>query len=96
MLAKPKHLESQYGAQFQDRSVVAAYEYRPPYTPQVFDILDSLITDTPRVVLDVGCGNGRIARQLVERVDRVDAVDWSEAMLEAGKQLPGGDHPRLT
>ena len=96
MLPKPKHLGANYGAQFQDRSVVAAYAHRPPYPTEVFDILLALITEQPRVVLDVGCGNGRLARPLADRVDHIDAVDWSQAMLEAGRRLPGGAHPRLT
>lgn len=95
MIPKPKHLGPEYAAQFQDRSVVIAYEHRPPYPVEVFDILIGLITDGPRAVLDVGCGTGKLARKLVERVDRVDAVDWSQAMIEMGKQLPGGDHPKL-
>lgn len=95
MLPKPAHLGSEYGAQFQDQSVVAAYRYRPPYPDEVFSILTSLIVDEPRAVLDVGCGDGAIARYLVEQVERIDAIDFSEAMIEQGKQLPNGNHSRL-
>ena len=49
----------------------------------------------PRRVLDVGCGRGDIARRLVGRVEQVDAVDFSRPMIEAGRRLPDGDHPRL-
>ena len=95
MLQKPKHLGPEYGAVFQDRSVVEAYSYRPPYPAEVFAILAGLITGEPRHVLDVGCGIGYIARHLVERVERLDAVDLSHHMLEEGKRLPNGDNPRL-
>ncbi|HEX3640160.1 MAG TPA: class I SAM-dependent methyltransferase, partial [Ktedonobacteraceae bacterium] len=61
----------------------------------VFNILASLLTDEPRAMLDVGTGSGDIARHCVEFVDRVDAVDCSPAMLEKGKHLSNGDHPRL-
>jgi 2-polyprenyl-3-methyl-5-hydroxy-6-metoxy-1,4-benzoquinol methylase len=80
---------------FQDRSVAAAYRLRPPYPPETFEVLAGLLADGPRVALDVGCGDGAIARPLAPLVDRVDAVDASAAMIEAGKGLPGGGHPRL-
>ncbi|HZU65760.1 MAG TPA: class I SAM-dependent methyltransferase [Ktedonobacteraceae bacterium] len=80
---------------FKDPQVVNVYRFRPPYPDEVFDILTGLIVDEPRVVLDVGAGSGDIARRLVERVERVDAVDFSHTMIEKGKQLPGGNHPHL-
>jgi SAM-dependent methyltransferase len=46
-------------------------------------------------VLDVGCGTGDLARRLAEHVDRVDAVDTSAAMMAVGRQLPGGNNPRV-
>ncbi|HVG00522.1 MAG TPA: methyltransferase domain-containing protein [Chloroflexia bacterium] len=94
-IPKPGHLRGEYGSQFGDRSVVEAYRFRPPYPDELFDVLISLTSDSPGNVLDAGCGTGPIARRLVDRVDRVDAVDVSEAMIEEGKRLPGGDHPGL-
>jgi ubiquinone/menaquinone biosynthesis C-methylase UbiE len=96
MPPKPKHLSPEYAAWFQDPSVVAAYPHRPPYPPAVFDLLPSLIQDTPRAVLDIGCGIGDIARPLASLVERLDAVDISQPMLALGQQLPGGTHPNLT
>ena len=84
-----------YATAFQDKSVVEAYRHRPPYPAETFDILTRLLNKEPRYVLDVGCGRGELARQLVERVERVDAVDFSLSMIEQGKQLPNGNHPRL-
>ncbi|MBI3977273.1 MAG: methyltransferase domain-containing protein [Chloroflexi bacterium] len=95
MLPKPKHLGPEYGAIFQDRSVAEAYHHRPPYPAEVFEVLAGLIAGSPRAVLDVGCGTGDIARRLVALVDRLDAVDFSPAMIEKGRRLPGGDHRSL-
>nr|BBH93404.1 hypothetical protein KTA_16030 [Thermogemmatispora argillosa] len=80
---------------FQERRLVDHYHLRPPYPPETFDILKGLITDEPRVVLDLGCGTGNIARPLAAFVERVDAVDSSLAMLERARELAGGDDPRI-
>ena len=95
MIPKPVHLGPAYGAQFADPPVVDAYAHRAPYPPALFPLLQSLIRDVPAVVLDAGCGRGEIARGLVGQVARVDAVDPSAAMLQAGRTLPGGADPRL-
>ena len=95
MVQKPKHLAPKYGEVFKDRSVVEAYHHRPPYPAEVFDVLAGLIVAEPRNVLDVGCGTGYIARNLVDRVDRLDAVDFSRNMIEEGKRLPNGNNPCL-
>lgn len=95
MVPKPDHLGPDYGAQFSDPSVVAAYHLRPPYLAEVFDVLTDLIVDRPRVVLDAGTGTGEIARPLATRVDRVDAVDPSPEMIARGRGQPGGDASNL-
>ena len=92
---KPRHLDRDYAEQFMDRSVVEAYRFRPPYPDETFDVLEELLADEPRVVLDAGCGTGSIARWLAGRVDRVDAIDFSRHMVETGRRLPGGDRPNL-
>ncbi|MGI8588159.1 MAG: class I SAM-dependent methyltransferase [Chloroflexia bacterium] len=94
-IPKPAHLGPEYAAQFQDRSVVAAYRHRPPYPPEAFDILGGLLAGRRRAVLDLGCGTGDIARPLARMVDRVDAVDFSPEMISAGRAAPGGGDPRL-
>ena len=63
--------------------VAEAYQYRPPYPAEVFDLLVGLISDRPSRVLDLGAGEGALARPLASRVDQVDAVDPSTAMIEA-------------
>jgi SAM-dependent methyltransferase len=96
---RPKHKQfaTEYASIFGDASVVQAYQYRPPYPPETFEILLSLIDAdaAPRTVLDAGCGPGNIARALVQEVDRVDAVDVAVRMIEAGKVLPRGDDSKL-
>lgn len=76
-------------------SVVRAYRYRPPYPAGVIDALLSLLGRDGGAVLDAGCGTGELARALADGVDRVDAVDVSQAMIDEGRRLEGGDHPRL-
>jgi len=75
--------------------VARAYRHRPPYPDEVFTILTGLITDAPRAVLDLGAGEGALARPLAALVDQVDAVEISAAMVEEGRQRPGGDAPNL-
>jgi SAM-dependent methyltransferase len=94
-IPKPKHLGPEYAAQFKDRSVADAYVNYPPYAAEVFQVLDGLIQDEPRIVLDVGCGTGDVARPLAALVERVDAVDPSAAMIEVGRARAGGDRPNI-
>jgi SAM-dependent methyltransferase len=82
-------------AAFSYPGVASAYRHRPAYPNQVFPILTALITDTPRTVLDLGAGEGALARPLAALVDQVDAVDISAAMIEEGRRRPGGDAPNL-
>jgi ubiquinone/menaquinone biosynthesis C-methylase UbiE len=93
----PGHIPArdELAATFQDPAVIEAYQYRAPYPPQTFDILDRLITDAPRRVLDIGAGEGSLARPLAAMVDQVDAVDISPGMLAAGAGKPGGQRPNL-
>lgn len=82
-------------ATFTHPGVAAAYRHRPPYPEEVFTILESLLHDRPRHVLDLGAGEGALARPLAPAVDRVDAVDVSAAMIDVGRERPGGGHPHL-
>jgi SAM-dependent methyltransferase len=80
---------------FRYAGVAAAYAYRPPYPAEVFDVLDGLMTGERRHVLDIGAGDGALARPLAARVDWVDAVEISPAMVEAGRSRPGGRRANL-
>lgn len=92
---KPSYWDSEHAGWFRDPSIVAVYHYRPPYPSRVFDILSSLIVDSPRAVLDIGCGTGDVCRLFAPSVDRVDATDFSAGMIARGKELPGGDGPNI-
>lgn len=95
MLSKPKFLGPEYAMAFLEQGVADAYQFRRSYPRETFTILAELIGNEPRIVLDIGCGTGDIARHLVEKADHIDAVDFSWAMIERGKTLPGGDHPKI-
>ena len=95
MIEKPAHLANTVAESFQDETVAAAYRYRPPYPDGIFAMLSSFLTTAPRAILDVGCGTGDLARPLASIAERVDAVDFSRAMLAQGRQLPGGQAPTL-
>jgi SAM-dependent methyltransferase len=94
---RAKQWSAEYASVFQDRSVVAAYRYRPAYPPETFAFLSNLIpaNATPRKVLDAGCGTGFVARPLAPLVDHVDAVDISEAMIAMAQRLPGGERATI-
>ena len=94
-IPKPKHLGPEYADQFRDRSVADAYVNYPPYSDEVFQVLDSLILDEPKIVLDIGCGTGDVSRPLAAFVEQVDAVDQSEVMIEIGRSRDGGDRQNI-
>jgi SAM-dependent methyltransferase len=87
---------TELAATFKHEAVAEAYQHRPPYPDEVFDRLVALVTDEPRRVLDIGAGEGAIARPLAPRVEHVDAIDFSRAMVDAGRRRPGGDQPNIT
>jgi SAM-dependent methyltransferase len=63
--------------------------------PGVLARLESLAPDG--LVLEVGCGSGRLTRHLVDAGHRVVATDASPAMLDLARDaVPGADLRRLT
>ncbi len=95
MEPKPSHWDQRNACAFCDQSVVDHYVYRPPYPVDVIERLRSLITFSPAAALDIGCGTGDVARNLVSDMLHVDAVDISLSMIESGKKQPRGNHPNL-
>jgi SAM-dependent methyltransferase len=71
------------------------YRFRPPYPAEVYDTLLELIRGHPRVLLDAGCGTGKITLGLIDQVERVDAVDPSDAMLRVARGLPRAQSPKI-
>jgi ubiquinone/menaquinone biosynthesis C-methylase UbiE len=95
MTSRPSHLTQERADRFKDQSVVDAYPLRWPYPGEMFEVLAGLMVCWPGIALDAGTGTGDIARPLVARAGRVDAVDVSAAMLARARTMPGGDHPGL-
>jgi len=96
MKPKPIHLGPQYASQFCDQSVAGVYHTRPPYPEETFDILASLLPDgQPAYVLELGCGTGDLTIPLAKRVDKIDAVDFSEVMLYQANSRTGFDLPSI-
>lgn len=92
---RPRQYSDDYASRFKNRSLAELYELRPPYPHETYVILLNLLGESCGRVLDVGCGPGKIARGLVDHVDGVDAVDFSQEMIQVGKSFINGDHPNL-
>lgn len=95
MTDKPPGLRREYAEAFLGEEIARAYHHRPPYPAGVVDALLSLLGPGGGPILDIGCGTGELARALVDEAERVDAVDVSRPMIEEGRRLERGDHPRL-
>ena len=85
MNPKPTHLSRQYAEFFDDRSVVAAYGFRPPYAPSAFLQVTLLAGERPQA-LDIGCGTGDIAFGLLSYTATIDAVDMSTRMIREARR----------
>jgi SAM-dependent methyltransferase len=94
-MASRRISRDELAAVFAHPAVADAYQYRPPYPPEVLDVLEQITLDRPRNVLDLGAGEGALARPLASRFDHVDALDISAAMVDAGRRRPGGRRPNL-
>lgn len=72
---------------FADSDVVEHYRCRPPYPRAVYEHLLKL---APRheAILDLGCGPGKLVRELADAFSTAVAVDASEAMLDQARTLP--------
>ena len=54
-------------------------------------IVDSVIGLVPRTVMDIGCGEGWLARELAARNIRVLGIDAEPALVERAREAGGGD-----
>jgi SAM-dependent methyltransferase len=75
------------GAVFTQDDVVASYYARPPYAPALYE---HLLRQVPgrRRALDIGCGPGKVTRELAGRFGEVVAVDPSPGMIAAARAAP--------
>jgi SAM-dependent methyltransferase len=71
------------------------YRFRPPYPAEVYEVMRELMRGHPRVILDAGCGTGKITLELIDEIDRAEAVDPSDAMLAVARTLPRADNPKI-
>ncbi|MET0232639.1 MAG: class I SAM-dependent methyltransferase [Rhodanobacteraceae bacterium] len=58
-------------------------------------VVDAVLRLAPSRVLDVGCGEGWLARVLAERGVAVVGIDASEALVESARALGGGRFEKL-
>lgn len=93
--SRPRQFWDDYASSFKYRSIVENYKFRPPYPDEIYETILRLLENGDNRILDVGCGTGKIARNIVEFVERVDAVDFSEEMVREGKSFKNGNHSNL-
>lgn len=77
------------GTSFRSASVSSHYIHRPPYAQQVYPCILEHAPATERL-LDLGCGEGKIARHLAPHFVQVVAVDPASNMIGLGKTLENG------
>ncbi len=76
-------------AAYTDSRLAALYDaLNPPEADTAFYL--DLAGTSPKRVLDVGCGTGRLASELAGRGHRVIGADPSPAMLAIARSRPGG------
>jgi SAM-dependent methyltransferase len=62
---------------------------------QYFDIVPASIY-TGKYVLDIGCGTGRWSKFLSKKVDAIEAIDPSEAVVSAASLLQNDENVRIS
>jgi methylase of polypeptide subunit release factors len=80
-IPRAPQFDAEHARRWHEADAAEAYRHRLPYPPDSFEVLEGLITDGPRTLLDLGCGTGEIARALAPRVAR---VDWPPRSPRAG------------
>jgi len=74
---------------YTDPRLAAVYDrLNPPNAADPFYL--DLVGDTPRTVLDMGCGTGWLACEMARRGHLVTGVDPAPAMLDVARARPGG------
>ncbi len=83
------------GHRFSAERMAENYRFRPPYPAEVYDVLRELLRGHPRILLDAGCGTGKITLGMIDQIERADAVDPSDAMLRVARSLSGSDNSKI-
>ncbi|MEO1732867.1 MAG: class I SAM-dependent methyltransferase [Pseudomonadota bacterium] len=78
------------GTSFMAAEVADLYVHRPPYADKAYAFVLESAPSRGRL-LDLGCGEGKIARPMAKSFDQVVAVDPSAHMIDRGKSLDNGD-----
>lgn len=63
---------------------------------EYFDIVDDSILHKQSIVLDLGCGSGRWSKYIASRVQFIEAVDPSKAVISAAMSLKNVNNIRVT
>jgi SAM-dependent methyltransferase len=79
-------------ATFDDADVARCYAHRPPYAPALYEFLLTLVPQR-RVLVDLGCGPGKIAVALAEAFATIVAIDPAIAMIDTARMQHG--HPNI-
>jgi len=83
------------GRRFSEVRMAENYRFRPPYPTEVYTTLLELMRGHPRTLLDAGCGTGKITLELIDQLDRADAVDPSDAMLRVARSSPAAASSKI-
>ncbi len=78
---------------FAQGNVVASYYARQPYAPAGYAALFAQVPARARA-LDIGCGPGPVARELAAQFGEVVALDPSEGMIAAAREVGGPGNVR--
>ena len=77
-------------ASYSDPRLAAVYDPLNPSDDDILFYLD-LAGETPKTVLDMGCGTGRLACELAARGHQVTGADPAAAMLDIARSRSGGE-----
>ena len=78
------------GTCFMAAEVADLYDHRPPYADGAYAFMFENVPARGRL-LDLGCGEGKIARPMAKYFGQVVAVDPSANMIDLGKSLANGN-----
>jgi SAM-dependent methyltransferase len=92
---RPPSWSQHNAAAFQLDDVVEHYHLRSPYPSSLARFLLGLAAPEHVRVLELGCGPGKITRDLAPKVERIDAIDVSHPMIEKARAESGGDYPSI-